>query len=88
MFFPKLRDLNNIDCSQVFRIFVQLFEILIFESSSLFEKNNINAYNFFVNARSKLKGILEDSASLNDAHMLVVYFLDNPLSEQRIPKGF
>ena len=34
-----------------------------------------------------MEGIL-NLASLNHARMLVVYLLDNPLSEHRSPKGF
>ena len=51
------------------------------------KKKNANAYNFFIETRSKLEGVL-NSASLNHARMLVVYLLDNPLSEQRASKDF
>ena len=61
-------------------------KFLIFNPCTPFKKN-VNAYNFFIDTRSKLEGIL-NSASLNHARMLVVYLLDNPLSEKRAPKGF
>ena len=42
---------------------------------------------FFINTRSKWEGIL-NLAGLNHARMLVLYLLDNPLSEQRAPQVF
>ena len=42
---------------------------------------------FFIKTITKLEGIL-NSASLSHPCMLVVYLLDNPLSEQRTSKGF
>ena len=47
----------------------------------------ITLITFFINTRSKLEAIL-NSAGLNHTRMLVLYLLDNPLSEQRAPKGF